>query len=108
MDIDDLEWQKDWHGGVPPRLVEEILEHGCLDVLVEAARERGDWFCAEGAVRRLCAAGEFAHAWAVIEPFTATGWQPAVRTGADVLLRWGRVEQALELAHPRARGPATR
>ncbi|WP_406260197.1 hypothetical protein OH779_02205 [Actinacidiphila glaucinigra] len=105
MDIDDLEWQKDWHGGVPPRLVEEILEHGCLDVLVEAARERGDWFCAEGAVRRLCAAGEFAHAWAVIEPFTATGWQPAVRTGADVLLRWGRVEQALELAHPPGPGP---
>ncbi|MFB7289317.1 hypothetical protein [Actinacidiphila glaucinigra] len=100
MNIDDLVWQKDWHGGVPPRLVEEILERGGLEVLVEAARERGDWFCAEGAVRGLCADGEFARAWAVVEPFTATGWQPAIRAGADVLLRWGRVEQALELAHP--------
>ncbi|MEU1623319.1 hypothetical protein ABZ479_39260 [Streptomyces sp. NPDC005722] len=103
MNIDDLEWQRERYGGVPPRIVDEVLERGDLDVLVEAAERRGDWFCAEGAVRRLCAAGEFARAWAVIEPFTATGWQPAVRAGAGVLLRWGRVDRALELAHPGGR-----
>ncbi|MFE0631951.1 hypothetical protein ACFW3D_33985 [Streptomyces sp. NPDC058864] len=104
MNIDDLEWQRDRLGGVPPRLVEEMLESGGLEAVVEAAQERGDWFCAEGAARRLCAEGKFARAWAVIEPFTATGWQPAVRVGADVLLRWGRAEQALELTHPQGRG----
>ncbi|MQY09899.1 hypothetical protein SRB5_00020 [Streptomyces sp. RB5] len=41
----------------------------------------------------------------MIEPFAATGRQPAVRAGTDVLLRWGRVGRALELAHPR--GPRT-
>ncbi|MDX2644110.1 hypothetical protein PV341_11060 [Streptomyces sp. PA03-1a] len=100
MDVDDLEWQRVHLGGVPPRIVDEILEHGGLETLVEAAQERGDWFCAEGAVRGLCAGGEFERAWDVIEPFAATGWQPAVRVGADVLMGWGRIEQALELADP--------
>ncbi|WP_159401267.1 tetratricopeptide repeat protein, partial [Streptomyces sp. NRRL B-24484] len=54
-------------------------------------------------MRGLCAEGEFGRAWEVVEPFAATGWQPAVRVGADVLVRWGRVEQALELAHPGSR-----
>ncbi|MBO1416205.1 tetratricopeptide repeat protein [Streptomyces sp. FH025] len=99
--MDDLQWQWGDHGGVLPRLVDEILERGGLAALVEAAREREDWFCAEGAVRGLCAAGEFGRAWAVVEPFAATGWQPAVRAGADVLLRWGHTDRALELARPR-------
>ncbi|MFV5998272.1 hypothetical protein ACNPQM_39385 [Streptomyces sp. NPDC056231] len=68
--------------------------------MVEAARVREDWFCAAGAVRGLCAMGEFGRAWTVVEPFAATGWQPGVRAGTEVLLRWGRVDQALELAHP--------
>ncbi|MEV6190575.1 hypothetical protein [Streptomyces albidoflavus] len=100
MNVDDLRWQLSNHGGVPPRLVDEILERGGLEALVEATRVREDWFCAAGAGRGLCTAGEFGQAWAVVEPFAATGWQPAVRTGADVLWRWGRVEQALELARP--------
>ncbi|MFJ3339512.1 hypothetical protein [Streptomyces sp. NPDC086766] len=101
MNVDDLQWQLSNLGGVLPRIVDEILERGGLEALVEAARERKDWFCAAGAVRGLCAVGEFGRAWTVVEPFAATGWQPAVRAGADVLLRWGRVDQALELAHPK-------
>ncbi|MEV5080401.1 hypothetical protein ACIQFZ_41490 [Streptomyces sp. NPDC093064] len=101
MNVDDLQWQLSNLGGVLPRIVDEILERGGLEALVEAAREREDWFCAAGAVRGLCAAGEFGRAWKVVEPFAATGWQPAVRAGADVLLRWGRVDQALDLAHPK-------
>ncbi|MFJ3659630.1 hypothetical protein ACIPPM_04085 [Streptomyces sp. NPDC090119] len=85
-------------------MVNEILERGGLEVLVEAAREREDWFCAAGAARGLCTAGEFGRAWTVVEPFAASGWQPAIRVAIDVLLRWNHVEQALELAHPDGRG----
>ncbi|MDH6227294.1 hypothetical protein [Streptomyces sp. MJP52] len=101
MNVDDLQWQLSNLGGVPPRIVDEILERGGLEALVEAAREREDWFCAAGAVRGLCAVGEFGRAWTVVEPFAATGWQPAVRAGADVMLRLGHVDQALELARPK-------
>lgn len=100
MNVDDLQWQVTNLGGVLPRIVDEVLDGGGLAALVEAAREREDWFCAEGAVRGLCAAGEFERAWAVVEPFAGTGWRPAVRVAADVLLRWGRVGQALELSRP--------
>ncbi|SDT83358.1 hypothetical protein SAMN05216371_8179 [Streptomyces sp. TLI_053] len=108
MNLDDLEWQWGHNGGVPPRVVDLLLEHGCLDLLVQAAHERADWSCAQGAVRVLRAAGEWGRAWAVVEPFADTGWQPAVRLGADVLLGWGRNAQALELARPKsqdANGP---
>ncbi|MFE4517905.1 hypothetical protein ACFRMQ_27375 [Kitasatospora sp. NPDC056783] len=101
MNVDDLQWQLSARGGVLPRIVDEILERGGLEALVEAAREREDWFCAVGAVRGLCEAGEFGRAWAVVEPFAATGWQPALRAGADVLSRWGRLDRALELARPK-------
>ncbi|MER6303171.1 hypothetical protein ABT247_26925 [Kitasatospora sp. NPDC001539] len=98
--MDDLQWQVDTLGGVLPRLVDAIRDRGGLETLIQAAREREDWFCAAGAVQELCAAGTFGRAWAVVEPFASTGWQPAVRVGADVLMRWGRVDQALELARP--------
>ncbi|ROR35596.1 hypothetical protein EDD39_7257 [Kitasatospora cineracea] len=100
MNVDDLQWQVTNLCGVLPRIVDEVLDGGGLEALVGAAEERGDWFCAEGAVRGLCAAGEFGRAWAVVEPFVGTGWRPAVRVGADVLVRWGRIEQALELSRP--------
>ncbi|MEU1596721.1 hypothetical protein ABZ468_28690, partial [Streptomyces sp. NPDC005708] len=61
--MDDLKWQLSNLGGVLPRIVDEILERGGLEPLVEAAREREDWFCAAGAVRGLCAVGEFGRAW---------------------------------------------
>lgn len=98
MNVDDLQWQVSTLGGVLPRLVDEIRDRGGLEALVQAAREREDWFCAVGAVRELCAAGEFGRAWTVVEPFAAIRWQPAVRVGADVLVRWGRIDQALKLA----------
>lgn len=100
MQIDDLEWQAGNSGGISPRTVDSLIERGYVDVVVEAAVERGDWFCAKAAVRELCAVAEFERAWAVMEPFAATGWLPAVSAGADVLLRWGRIEEALALVRP--------
>ncbi|MFF0746777.1 hypothetical protein ACFYVL_40980 [Streptomyces sp. NPDC004111] len=100
MNIDDLEWQADWLGGVPPRVVDSLLEHGHVDLVARAAAERGDWFCAQGAVDALRAAGEFERAWAVMKPFAETGWLPAVSAGVDILLAWGRVEEALALTRP--------
>ncbi|WP_158820710.1 MULTISPECIES: hypothetical protein [unclassified Streptomyces] len=44
-----------------------------VDLLVEAADKRGDRFCAQGAVRELCAAEECERAWAVMKPFAETG-----------------------------------
>ncbi|MFF4902489.1 hypothetical protein [Streptomyces sp. NPDC001068] len=103
MNVDDLQWQAGTLGGVLPRLVDEIRDRGGLEALVQAAREREDWFCAVGAVRELCAVGELGRAWAVVEPFAASRWQPAVRVAVDVLVQWGRVDQALELARPEER-----
>ncbi|MEU5289492.1 CDC27 family protein [Streptomyces sp. CA-278952] len=100
MNIDDLEWQADRIGGVPPRVVDSLLEHGHVDLVARAAAERGDWFCAQGAVRALQAAGEFERAWAVMKPFAETGWLPAVSAGVDILLASGRVEEALALTRP--------
>ncbi|MFH9298401.1 tetratricopeptide repeat protein [Streptomyces sp. NPDC017520] len=100
MNIDDLEWQADRNGGVPPQVADSLLEHGHVDLVVGAAAERGDWFCARGAVRALQAVGEFERAWAVMKPFAETGWLPAVSAGADILLAWGRVEEALTLTCP--------
>ncbi|MEW2063744.1 hypothetical protein AB0899_23775 [Streptomyces sp. NPDC007002] len=71
-----------------------------MDLVVRTAAERGDWFCAQGAVRALQAKGERERAWEVMKPFTETGWLPAVSAGADVLLAWGRVEEALTLTRP--------
>ncbi|MDR3083053.1 MAG: hypothetical protein LBV60_19395 [Streptomyces sp.] len=51
--MEDLQRQLSNLGGVLPRIVDEILERGGLEALVEAAREREDWFCAAGAVRGL-------------------------------------------------------
>ena len=81
-------------------MVERLLELGHLALVVRAAGERGEWFCATAAVRELCAAGDFEGAWAVIRPFAATGWEPAVTLSAEVLFRWGRTEEALALVHP--------
>ncbi|MFJ3841312.1 tetratricopeptide repeat protein [Streptomyces sp. NPDC090054] len=100
MNVEDLQWQANSRGGVFPRVVDCLVEHGHLDLVVQAAGERGDWFCARAAVRELCAAQEFERAWVVIKPLADTGWLPAVSAGADILLLWGRVEDALALARP--------
>ena len=49
------------------------LELGHLDLVVQAAGERGEWFCALAAVRELCAVEDHERAWSVIEPFAVTG-----------------------------------
>lgn len=100
MNIDDLEWQVQNYGGLPPRTVELLLEGGHLTLVIRAAAERGEWFCAEAAVRELCKAEEFEQAWAVMEPFVAIGWRPAVWASAEILLQWGRVDEALALVRP--------
>ncbi|GLX37600.1 hypothetical protein Sros01_36730 [Streptomyces roseochromogenus] len=77
-------------------MVDHLVEHGHLELVVQAA----DGFCARAAMRELCAAKDFERAWAVMKPFAETGWLPAVSAGADVLVRWSRVEDALALARP--------
>lgn len=71
--IDDLEWQARTYEGITPRLTDLPLELGHLDLMVQAAGERGEWFCALAAVRELCAVEDHERAWSVIEPFAATG-----------------------------------
>ncbi|MFD4863417.1 tetratricopeptide repeat protein [Streptomyces atratus] len=68
--------------------------------MIQAAAERGEWFCATGAVDGSCQAGEFERALEVMEPFVAAGWEPALWAKADILLRAGRTEEALDLARP--------
>ncbi|MEW2139825.1 tetratricopeptide repeat protein [Streptomyces sp. NPDC005409] len=100
MNTDDLSWQAGSYGGVHPRKVDLLLEHGHLDLVIRAARERDEWFCAERAARELCRSGQFVQAVEVIEPFAATGWRPALSEKADVLLRAGRTDEALDLVRP--------
>ncbi|WP_327236732.1 hypothetical protein OG349_25105 [Streptomyces sp. NBC_01317] len=107
MDVDDLAWQAGNYRGISPRRVGLLLEHGHLDLAAQVAVERGEWFCAEGAVETLCRAGEFGRALAVMEPFAATGWRTALRAKARILLRSGRTEDALDLVRPDEAGPAS-
>ncbi|MGI5248687.1 tetratricopeptide repeat protein [Actinacidiphila glaucinigra] len=100
MNIDDLAWQAKSFAGISPRLVNLLLERGHLDLVIQAAIERSEWFCAEAAVRELCAAGEFTRAHDLLEPFVTAGWRPAVWATAEILIQWGRAEEALELVRP--------
>ncbi|MFJ5927060.1 hypothetical protein ACIQF6_31170 [Kitasatospora sp. NPDC092948] len=98
MNIDDLDWQLRNYGGVLPRLVDALLGRGELELVVRAAQDRADWFCARAAADRLCAAGEPERAWAVLEPFARTGWAPAVSAAVTALAAAGRAGEALALA----------
>ncbi|MFF7140734.1 tetratricopeptide repeat protein [Streptomyces nodosus] len=100
MDMDDLVWQASNNRGIYPRRVGLLLEHGHLDLVIRAAAERGEWFCAESAVEELCRAEEFGRALEVMEPFVMTGWRPALWAKADILLRAGRTEEARDLVRP--------
>ncbi len=84
--------------------VTRLLEDGHLDLVIRAARERGEWFCAERAVQELCRSGEFGPALEVMEPFVATGWRAALWVKAEILLRAGRVDEALDLVRPDEEG----
>ncbi|MBD0675255.1 hypothetical protein BU198_32295 [Streptomyces sp. CBMA156] len=85
-------------------MVQSLLEQGQSELLIRAAEERGEWFCAEAAVHELCAAGEFERALTVLEPFVAVGWWHAVRESAEVMIRQGRIEEGLALVRPDAAG----
>ncbi|WP_438302467.1 hypothetical protein ACSHXN_01550 [Streptomyces sp. HUAS TT11] len=93
-----------YDGWIPPTVATLLHEHGHHGVLREAAA-RGDWFCA----RRLgeAATSEYgldgqATALALMQPFAATGWWPAVSTVAGLLTDWERVDEAIALLRPLA------
>ncbi|WP_256641282.1 tetratricopeptide repeat protein [Streptomyces murinus] len=100
MNTDDLAWQASNYGGLSPRKVDLLLERGHLDLVIGVAEERGEWFCAKGAAKELCRAGEFTGALKVMEPFVATGWRTASWAKADILLQAGRTDKALDLIRP--------
>ncbi|MFD8012544.1 tetratricopeptide repeat protein [Streptomyces sp. NPDC058955] len=104
MNTDDLSWQAHNYGGVHPRKVDLLLEHGHLDLMIRAAEERGEWFCAERAAQELCRTGAFVRALDVMEPFAALGWQPALWAKANVLLWAGRTDEGLDLVCPDEKG----
>ncbi|MFG2840898.1 hypothetical protein ACGFYE_38595 [Streptomyces zaomyceticus] len=104
MNTDDLSWQAHNYGGLHPRKVDLLLEHGRLDLMIQAAEERGEWFCAERAAQELCRTGAFSRAVEVVEPFAALGWRPALWAKANVLLRAGRTDEALDLVRPDEEG----
>lgn len=66
VNIDDLSWQSGNYGGLAPRKVDLLLEHGHLDLMIRAAEDRGEWFCAERAAQELCRTGAFEQAMEVI------------------------------------------
>ncbi|MFD5431479.1 tetratricopeptide repeat protein [Kitasatospora sp. NPDC127067] len=104
MNLDDLAWQRQFDGGIEPAMAEYLARQGQLELLIETARDRGEWFCAEVAVSELCAVGEFERALTVLEPFVAVGWPLAVRESATIMVRQGRIEEGLALVRPDAAG----
>lgn len=102
MNIDDLSWQGRNHGGVSPRMVRTLLGLGQLELLIQAAQERGDWNCAQAAARELCAAAEFERALALLVPFTDVGWRAAEWTTAEIMIRRGEGDEALAMVRPDA------
>ncbi|MGW4778438.1 hypothetical protein ACWEPA_17470 [Streptomyces filamentosus] len=42
MNTDDLSWQAHNYGGLHPRKVDLLLEHDRLDLMIQAAEERGE------------------------------------------------------------------
>ncbi|MFG2395451.1 hypothetical protein ACGFYF_42470 [Streptomyces lavendulae] len=90
MNINDLKWEARRHGNISPNLVSLLLEQGELELMIQAAAERSEWFCAEAAVRELCEMGAFERALAVLEPFVAIGWGPARWANAEVMRQAGR------------------
>ncbi|WP_405434701.1 hypothetical protein [Streptomyces anulatus] len=108
MDMDDLAWQASNYRGLSPRTMRLLLEHGHLNLVAQVAVDRGEWFCAEGAVKELCQAGDFERALSVMEPFVETGWRAASYAKAEILLRAGRrTEEVLDLVRPDDSGPAS-
>ncbi|GGY55113.1 hypothetical protein GCM10010363_40580 [Streptomyces omiyaensis] len=78
VNTDDLSWQAHHYGGPHPRKADLLPEHGRLDLMIRAAEERGECFCAERAAQELSRRGAFGRAVEVAEPFAALGWRPAL------------------------------
>ncbi|MFG2908375.1 tetratricopeptide repeat protein [Kitasatospora sp. NPDC048286] len=100
INVDDLSWQARTLGGVSPRLVQTFLDLGQLELLVQAARERGDWHCAKAAARELCASGEFERALNLLDPFTDVGWRAAEWATAEIMIQQGQSDEALAMVRP--------
>ncbi|MFJ7281014.1 tetratricopeptide repeat protein [Kitasatospora sp. NPDC098663] len=104
MNIEDLSWQC-WNlGGVDPRMVESLLEAGELELVIRAAEERADWFCAQAAARALCAAGESERALELLDPFVHAGWEAAEWLSGEIMVQRGEADDALAMLHPDAAG----
>ncbi|TXS19954.1 hypothetical protein EAO71_33205 [Streptomyces sp. ms191] len=84
-------------------MVALLHEHGHHDVLRQAA-SGGDWFCARRLAEAASGAGPDgrATALALLEPFAATGWWPAVDTVAGLLAEWERDDEAVVVLRPLA------
>jgi hypothetical protein len=84
-----------------------LVERGEVELLVQAASERGEWFCAQAAARELPRADEVERSLGVLEPFIEAGWNPARWERAGVLLEAGRVQEALDAVRPDEEGLAS-
>ncbi|MEU3243965.1 MULTISPECIES: hypothetical protein [unclassified Streptomyces] len=85
------------HSGVSPRTARTLLCLGQSELLIQAARERGDWNCAQAPARELCPAAEFERARALLIPLTDVGWRAAEWTTAEIVIQQGEGDEALAM-----------
>ncbi|MGW4290728.1 hypothetical protein ACWEIK_27785 [Streptomyces sp. NPDC004673] len=74
-----------------------LLDLGHAGV-VECWAGRGEWFCAREWARLLGEQGRQAEALALLDPYLATGWWPAVEAIVELLEGWGRAGEAIALS----------
>ncbi|MFD0358173.1 hypothetical protein ACFVHW_31230 [Streptomyces sp. NPDC127110] len=104
MDVAALERRvRTLSGIIPPPVVSRLLELGHEEQVAFQAG-RGEWFCALEWARLLGGRGRQEDALEVLAPYVAPGWWTAVRAQVGLLEDWGRVEEAVALARPYARG----
>lgn len=104
MDSADLDHRhRTYDGWIPPTVAALLHEYGHHEVLREAAAH-GDWFCARRLAEAAVESGPDgrATALALLQPFAATGWWPAVDTVAGLLAEWERHDEAVVLLRPLA------
>ncbi|MFF0297678.1 tetratricopeptide repeat protein [Kitasatospora sp. NPDC004615] len=79
-----------------------LLELGHAEE-VEVQARQGEWFCARAWARVLGEQGRQAEALAVLAPYVESEWWPAVEAQAELLVEWGRPDEAIELVRRHAR-----